>query len=1018
MKETCRIEIASSRHFNLRLTSADILLLKSNSFVNKFVHILFGKSRSRVISQVPVRPIKAMMDGRNPDPPECPIPLEGVASLRPSAPWATAARRRPPSPRQRRGPVKPKYRSSSCSESDSNSENETQKKRSRKRKNSSDEEYREEPKRLRTRGAPPVKVKEEKTSPKPRTSRRRVGPDRDETRQVEHEWTDDGGPNLNDRSHATERPGSSRSLDLDSNTWHEGVDTHRFDQETEPDFERSSASNIEMDWKESDLLAQNEGLHERVAKNLIKLFEEDNTIPFIARYRKEMTGNMEPEQLRHVKETYEGIKTVKHKAATMLKSIEKLDKLTPSVRRSILCARSLSELDLINTPFKTGSKKTLAERARQLGLEAPAQTILDGSDYVTLPRFVNKEIDGLADVAEVQLGIQHIIADIFSKDRGILDFVAELRKSTPIRLESSRARGTLSKELTKHTKGSSKEEQTSKLKKLTAEEKQRLQSKVDEESKYRTYFEFSNYLKYIKPHQVLAINRGESQKELSVKVVVPDIVLDRLVSYCQRQWLSTGVQYELRRVLITDSIKDAYKRLIHPLIARQTRSELNQNAERASIEVLAVNMKKLLLMPPFRGELVLGIDPGFRNGCKVALIDLNGDLLDYGFFNLNCGRRNWDLREDQGAHWLRKILQKHRCEVIALGNGSGCRETEEYLSELIQTNFFKPLDVSYAIVGEEGASIYSCSEEARKEFPDLDPNLISAVSIARRLQDPLAELVKVEPKHLGVGMYQHDLPQKKLANTLDEVVVECVSFVGVDLNTSPHCLLRRVAGLNSSRADKILEYRRKHGPFLTREDIKQVKGIGSKSFEQCAGFIRIIPETVATESGSRKCNPLDSTWIHPESYGFATRFLEYCQVKMKDIGSADSIKRIEKAIASAGGISPLAVKLGAEEALVKLVADGLKVPKDHDLRSDFEKPLFRKGLTSINEIQSGDILTGRITNVTHFGAFVDIGVGQNGLIHNSGMGGKLPQFGDRVQVKVKNVEFARQRIGLQLLAII
>lgn len=922
-----------------------------------------------------------------------------------------------PEPRKRRATTKPALIDFSDSEDD------VPKRRKRTRGHSSDdEEYcqpSEEPvKRGRTRAPPKPKQELKERKPKVKASRETKPRERG---IAEEEFSKSRvalrapGPKDDSESPCYRKDMFDNVSDEEDGTsWLPDYEPHGA-VEQEPDSVQGSLPSVQMEWKEADLLAQTEGLDDWVAKNLVKLFEEDNTIPFIARYRKEMTRNMEPEQLRHAKETFEEIKHVQHKAASMIKTIEKLKKLTPTIRRSIVCAKSLSELDLINTPFKTGSKRTLAERARKLGLDQAAQIIIDGSEHISLSNFVVKDKEGLRDIHEVQSGIQHIIADIFSKDRNVLDLISDLRKSSNIRLESTRAKGTVAKEL---GKGLSKDQSSAKVKSLTASEKQKLQAKVDEESKYRNYFEFNMNVRFIKPHQVLAINRGENQKELTVRVVVPDMVLEKLISFCQKNWLSKGLQYELRSTLMTESVKDAYTRLIQPLIGRQVRSELNQNAERASIEVFAVNLKKLLLMPPFRGRLVLGIDPGFRNGCKVALLNQTGDILEAGVINLNIGRRTWDLRDDGDAQWIREILLKHRCDIVALGNGTACRETEEFLSELIQKGFFRPLDVSYTIVNEQGASIYSCSEEAKREFPDLDPNLISAASLARRLQDPLSELVKVEPRHLGIGMYQHDVSEKKLSNTLDEVVVECVSFVGVDLNTAPHCLLRRVAGLNASRATKVIEHRQKQGPFLTREDVKKVKGIGAKSFEQCAGFIRILPQTIGDSHAIQKCNPLDTTWIHPESYSFASRFLSHCHVKLDEIGTNQAIKKVAKAVESAGGISSLAALLDANEAIVKLVAEGLQIPTNHDLRSEFEKPLFRKGLTSINALHSGDILTGRVTNRTHFGAFVDIGVGQNGLIHNSGMGGKHPQFGEKVQVKVLNVERARQRIGLQLLAIL
>ncbi|PNF21294.1 hypothetical protein B7P43_G02121 [Cryptotermes secundus] len=625
---------------------------------------------------------------------------------------------------------------------------------------------------------------------------------------------------------------------------------------------------------------------------------------------------------------------------------------------------------------------------------------------------------GLASIKDVELGIQHIIADIISKDRDVLDLLHKLKEDANIWLTTSKSRPA------KEAKTDNKKD----VKKGRDGRKDN-KDKAFVESKFETYFNFSVPIKSVKPYQVLAVNRGESLKVLSVKINIPDLVLHDLVKFCGRHWLCRGLSYSLRRRIIDQSIGDSYTRLIQPLLVRQVRSELTRKAEHAAVEVFATNLKTLLLTPPLRGNTVLGIDPGFRNGCKLGITSHTGSLLATDVIYPPFGRQiNPD--SDSSACKLKELLVKYNCKLIALGNGTACRETEAYLSDLIKNGWFYPLDVQFTIVSEQGASIYSCSPVAQKEFPDTDPNVISAVSLARRLQDPLGELVKVEPKHLGVGMYQHDVPEKELSCALDEVVVECVSFVGVDVNIASHCLLRRVAGLNSSRAEKIIEWRSNNGPFINRQQLKQVKGIGPKTFEQCAGFIRIIPETAqkkntnsAENSSQRKKqklsiddteNPLDRTWIHPESYSVALRFIAKCGAKVEDLGKPDFVSKISITVTTAG-LKELAEEFDVPEAQMKLITEGLKVTPEHDLRSEFQKPLFRRSISSLEDIHAGAVLTGRVRNVTHFGAFVDIGVGIDGLIPQSRLRNTRLRLGDRIEVKVFSLDIIRRRISLGLL---
>ncbi|RZF41438.1 hypothetical protein LSTR_LSTR000152 [Laodelphax striatellus] len=774
-------------------------------------------------------------------------------------------------------------------------------------------------------------------------------------------------------------------------------------------------------WLPEELLSEMMDLNIDISRNIIKLFEADNTIPFIARYRKELIDNMSPESLRQAKEAYETIKAIEAKAASILKMIEKTGKMNPVLEQCILGARSFTELEHIYAPYKVGGKKTKADNARKLGLEEAALCLLNGTGFISLESFLNPAVDGLSTVYDVENNISYIIADIISKDKEVLDHLRKLQKDAHIKIECSKSKAT------KSTEGKSKKDKVEKKENKSNANKH--QNKDDTEGKYQNYYSFSQNIKYIKPHQVLAINRGESQKALSVKIVVTDWLCKGMFSFCQRRFMNKGQYHPLREHLFKKSFDDAYNRLIQPLVVRSVRSELNRVAETAAIEVFATNLKKLLLSPPLKGKTILALDPGFKNGCKAAVTSSTGVILDatvlyFKLFN------NFNASSDQAATKLRELVMKHRCELIGLGNGTACRETENYLSHLISIGWFKPIDVKYTIVDETGASIYSCSPEAAKEFPDMDPNLISAVSLARRLQEPLCELVKIEPKHLGVGMYQHDVPVKQLSSSLDEVVSECVSFVGVDVNTASHSVLRRVAGLNASRASKIIEWRESYGSFTNRQQLRLVKGIGEKSYEQCAGFIRIIPQTatqaknVKTENNLKKktgvdndLNPLDQTWIHPENYSVAKRFITKCNLELKNLGTANFIQRIKETV-SGFGIASLASEFQVSEEQMKLISDGLQVAPDYDFRSNFSQPLFRRGVMSMEDIHVGDVLTGRVKNVTHFGSFVDIGVGSDGLIPASRLRNVSPQLGDRVEVRVISVEIDRRRIGLDVVKIL
>lgn len=503
---------------------------------------------------------------------------------------------------------------------------------------------------------------------------------------------------------------------------------------------------LDMDWTEVQYLGEIHNVSEHVASNIVKLFEQENTVPFIARYRKNMTGGLEADTLRVMKENYERAKMIKQKASNLIKSVDKLGKWTPSVHALIKSSKSLNSLEYISSLLKVPGKRSLSEKAKELGLGGVSERILKGQPIHSLNSFINPSKDGLKNEKEVKDGIIHILADIINKDKSLFDLIQELRKTTVAHIHVTQRKST------------AKEAKEVKVEGKSAK-------KSETVDKYETYFDFKSRSDTIKPHQILAINRGENHKFLSVKFSLPNWFEDRLRKGFQKIFWKSIQSSTVHKNVMLDSFNYAYKKSIEPAFIRRVRNEMNEQAESASIEVFATNLKQLLLAPPFRGKPILGIDPGFFHGCKCGVISETGTVLSTDVIHLP-GTNKF---KDNSASKLASMLKESNCSVIALGNGTACRQTEVFLTDLIQSGAFKPSDVSYTIVDECGASIYSCSEEAKKEFPNVDCNLISAISIARRLQDPLAELVKVEPKHLGVGMYQHDLPEKQLDATLSEV---------------------------------------------------------------------------------------------------------------------------------------------------------------------------------------------------------------------------------------------------------
>ncbi|KAM4693394.1 S1 RNA-binding domain-containing protein 1 [Discoglossus pictus] len=791
---------------------------------------------------------------------------------------------------------------------------------------------------------------------------------------------------------------------------------------------RSSSGHdgADMNWNLVEVLSEKTNVDPWVCSNLIKLFKDENTIPFIARYRKELINNLDADALREVHQGLEDLGNVSKKVHNLLEKLKKEGKLNSCLQTAMLNCKTLDEIDHVYAPFKTGNKGTKAQRARQLGLEPAAKALIETPAHLNLYMYIKNNVEGLSKLQDIEAGVQHILADMIAKDKDTLENIHNQCKQSYITIQST-------------------------LAKATGKEKEKKPKDVD---KFHLYHNFTANVNRIQHHQILAINRGENLKILTVKVNIPDRVKDSFCRWCvNERWRPKQfARPELMKIL-HNSVDDSYKRLIYPLLCREFRSKLSSDAEKESILMFGRNLRQLLLANPVRGRTIMGVDPGFKHGCKLAIISPTNQILHTEVAYLHSGPANMHYEAEK----IKRMLLNHNCFTIAIGNGTACRETEKYFADLIQRRFFAPLDVVYCITNEAGASIYSVSPEAAKEMPGLDPNLRSAVSIARRVQDPLAELVKIEPKHIGVGMYQHDVSQALLKATLDSVVEECVSFVGVDINICSETLLRHIAGLNSVRAKNIVEWREKNGPFINREQLKAVKGLGPKSFQQCAGFIRINQEYIrnlcsdqtghsavntddksnilkpgkkATKMASNltaRPNPLDQTCVHPESYGIAMRFLTLVDGKPDDIGAEKIQKRVDELI-NKEGMEGVANKLSTTVHTLQLITDGLCQPEGFDMRTEFHTPDFKTNIVCLEDLSIGTILTGKVENATLFGVFVDVGVGRAGLIpmrfiteeklkasrrKSLGLGP-----GERVEVKVISIDTRQSKFTLELLRVL
>ena len=709
-------------------------------------------------------------------------------------------------------------------------------------------------------------------------------------------------------------------------------------------------------------LAQELDKNPQHVENVVRLLDEGNTIPFIARYRKELHGAMDDTALRTLEERLGYLRNLAERRETVKKAIDEQGKLTEALAAAIDGAQTLAEVEDLYRPYKQ-KRRTRATVAREKGLAPLAELLLAQERDCPVPeKAAGEYIDpekGVETVADALQGANDIIAEMLSDD-------AEIRKAL---------RGLLMRQ--------------GHLRSLATGE---------EDSVYRLYYDFDQPLPKLAGHQILAVNRGEKEGYLSVTVLLDR---DAALPMMRRAVVKPG---SAAMEFVKAACEDAYDRLIYPSLEREVRSALTEQANEGAIGQFALNLKPLLMQPPVKGKVTMGLDPGYRMGCKVAVVDATGKVLDTAVVYPTYGER----QKKEAIATLSKLIAKHGVAHIAIGNGTASRETEQMAVELIRQVNEKGACVSYMIVSEAGASVYSASKLAAEEFPQYDVNLRSAVSIARRLQDPLAELVKIDPKAIGVGQYQHDMPQKQLDEALGGVVEDCVNAVGVDINTASPSLLQRVAGLNATTAKNVVSYREENGPFTSRTQIKKVPKLGPKAFQQCAGFLR-VPESKSV---------LDNTAVHPESYDAAKALLGLTGHTMGDVCSgqiSDLSQRVkdygeEKAAAAMGVGVP---------TLRDIVSELLKPGRD--VRDELPKPILRTDVLEMKDLKPGMELTGTVRNVIDFGVFVDIGVHQDGLVHISQVSNRFIRHpseavsvGDVVKVVVLDVDEKKKRISLSM----
>lgn len=702
-------------------------------------------------------------------------------------------------------------------------------------------------------------------------------------------------------------------------------------------------------------IARTLGIRPAQVQSALSLFAQGNTIPFIARYRKEATGTLDEVQLRCIQEQYEYEQALASRKETVRQSIMDQGCWNDDLARSLEAARQLQDVEDLYLPYKP-KKRTKASMAREAGLEPLADCFASQDPKGPDPEdaalaFLSDDVPTVEDAIQ---GAANILAERFSERA---DFRRHLRREL-----WQQARLTCS-----------------------------LQVEEDQAGPMLTYADFSERVA-----RILAINRGENEKKLKVTLKEP---ADRHIAMLCQLVITRPSPYDQ---ILRDAAADSYKRLISPQMEREIRNELTAQAEKQAIDVFAENLRHLLLQPPFAGQIILGLDPGFRTGCKAAVISATGQVLDYGTYYLTHSEQ----QKHQSAVSLANMIRRHGVTLISIGNGTASYETEQFVSHLIEAYHLK---CRYVIANEAGASVYSASDLAREELPDLDVTIRGAVSIARRIQDPLAESVKIDPRAIGVGQYQHDVNQKALSAALDQVVTSVVNYVGVDLNTASPALLQHIAGLTAATAGNIVAYRNENGPFQNRQDLLNVPRLGPATFTQCAGFLRIKDGT----------EPLDNTSVHPESYGLAEKIAGHYGLSHDELKDPEKLAILRDKI-QMNAAPKLAASLGAGEPTIKDILEELRKP-GRDVRSDFPKPLTRRHVLSLSDLQIGSVVRGTVQNVVDFGAFVDFGLKTPGLVHRSQLSRHpfrhptdVVHAGDIVEAEIISVDAARGRIGLSM----
>ncbi|KIY22739.1 Tex family protein [Mesobacillus stamsii] len=707
------------------------------------------------------------------------------------------------------------------------------------------------------------------------------------------------------------------------------------------------------------IIAKEQSLAAKQVQSVIALIAEGNTVPFIARYRKEMTGALDEVQIRNIVERWQYIQNLEQRKEEVIRLIEEQGKLTDELKADIEKSIKLQEVEDLYRPYKQ-KRRTKATVAKEKGLEPLAQWMLEfpvnGNLEEKAQEFLSEE-KGVDSVEDAIIGAKDIVAEIISDD-------ADSRKW--IRNETYK---------------------TGSIESVVKNEEQ------DEKKVYEMYYEYSEPVSKVVPHRILALNRGEKEDLLRVSIKPKT---DAMMSYLQRKWISKS--HSITATPVMEAIEDAYKRLIQPAIEREIRNELTEKAEEQAIHIFSENLRKLLLQPPLKGKVVLGVDPAFRTGCKLAAVDETGKVLTIGvIYPHTSGAKNTEARDK-----FIKILKEYSVEMVAIGNGTASRETEQFVSDIL-----KELDreMYYLIVNEAGASVYSASDIAREEFPNYQVEERSAVSIARRLQDPLAELVKIDPKSVGVGQYQHDVGQKKLSESLTFVVETAVNQVGVNVNTASSSLLQYVSGLSKTVANNVVKKREEEGKFTSRAQLKKIPRLGAKTYEQAIGFLRVIDGK----------EPLDRTGIHPESYDEVKQLLDSLGFKTSDLGTASLREALGKI-----NIDQTANQLGIGKLTLKDIIDALVRP-ERDPRDDLPSPLLKKDVLKLEDLKQGMELQGTVRNVVDFGAFVDIGVKQDGLVHISKLSNRfvkhpldIVSVGDVVTVWVDSIDQKKGRVALTM----